>query len=258
MLWRFETWRHQAVSLSTFGLLDCWSFLSLPSVAFKVCLSGVWSSHADVREFREFCSLSFLVQVMKRVPGCSSLPCPASCRVRRRRLLRRGWQRPPDIRHQAVHEQAHPAKDQKATIAEHYQQDFVMSSPCSGTAMAECVHHLVSREVGGDSNAAFSCEKAKSKRDFIQQVVHPMMDAGGCLFEDLMDLAKRVAKCSIHKQNMKVAERVDHFACGFLSGRLAPFRPICSQLGLSVPGLAQWPSRFPGGTGLRQVVSSCF
>eukprot|EP00959_Pyramimonas_sp_CCMP1952_P390060 8174287-Pyramimonas_sp.AAC.2 len=37
----------------------------------------------------------------------------------------------------------------------------------------------------------------------------------GCFFEELGDISKRVAHCSLHKANCRVPERMDIFAAGF-------------------------------------------
>ena len=106
---------------------------------------------------------------------------------------------------------------QRKRLTTNLQQDFSMSSACTGSGMAEMVFATLCNIIGTPCICNFSCEKVQFKRDFVTKVVGPWMSNHGdcCMFCDMTSLPERVAPCKTHGKDCKVPERMACFTCGF-------------------------------------------
>ena len=105
---------------------------------------------------------------------------------------------------------------QRENIATHIcEREFVISSGCTGSGMAEVVHVAAHQIFGRSAHAAFACEKIKSKRTFYRNVVEPHLAAPACCFEELNDLRLGAARCEAHGRSCAVPRGCDLFVCGF-------------------------------------------
>jgi site-specific DNA-cytosine methylase len=107
------------------------------------------------------------------------------------------------------------SKLQLDRLRQHLEDDFTMSSACTGSGMAEVVHAELARMLDLPSQVAFSCEKVKTKREFYMSVVCPHLSEHGCMFEDMTALPGLVASCTVHGHVCKVPTRTNVHVCGF-------------------------------------------
>lgn len=107
------------------------------------------------------------------------------------------------------------SQPQHDRLRHHLQDDFTMSSSCTGSGMAEVVHTELHHMLNLPSKVEFGCEKVKVKREFYMSVVEPHLDSHGCFFEDMTALPELVAQCAVHKHSCKVPVRTSVHVCGF-------------------------------------------
>ena len=94
---------------------------------------------------------------------------------------------------------------------------LVLSSGCSGSGMAEVVHHFLMAGLKAPAPVGFACEKVKGKQAFIANVVQSRMTGQkSCIFEDMSDLLTGAGMCYHHKgERCEVPSTSDIFVCGF-------------------------------------------
>lgn len=97
-----------------------------------------------------------------------------------------------------------------------------LSSACSGSGVAEIVHHAILARAGLHARVDFACEKHKAKRTFLKTIMERKLckdlacEEMPCLFEDVMELNTGRATCAMHPGGLcNVKRRSDVFVCGF-------------------------------------------
>ncbi len=80
-----------------------------------------------------------------------------------------------------------------------------LASMCSGSGMAELVHHALFEYIGKQSNLFFSCEKVEWKQKHLRETVHRLVGhSDACVFADFAEINQPLSECAVHGRKCRV------------------------------------------------------
>ena len=89
-------------------------------------------------------------------------------------------------------------EDQEAIKASMAPPRNRMASMCSGSGMAELIHHCLAKSIGKQSRLLFSCECVPFKQVLLHQVHEVVGSPDACCFKEFAELSSGVGNCAAH------------------------------------------------------------